>query len=203
MHVNCTCSSRMHAWVLQTTEHAAETETRHDSATVFLSKRKQETQAGAGGAQRPAETQAEGTRRHSTRCRSTACLLPMAEQAGFPLPPRSACSSPPMPPLSLPARRRARGRTADGRNERSTFPTARHTGSRTLSSDAGALTHAESRLAHHPHARQSPLAERLSLRCHTRWVTRGMRPLRTYRLHAVRATSAYGFIQRTAPPAPA
>lgn len=136
------------------------------------------------------------TRRHSTRCRSTACLLPMAEQAGFPLPPRSACSSPPMPPLSLPARRRARGRTADGRNERSTFPTARHTGSRTLSSDAGALTHAESRLAHHPHARQSPLAERLSLRCHTRWVTRGMRSLRTYRLHAVRATSAYGFIQR-------
>lgn len=61
---------------------------------------------------------------------------------------------------------------------------------------AGALSHAESRLAHHPHARPSPLAERLSLRCHTRWVTRGMRSLRTYRLHAVRATSAYGFIQR-------
>lgn len=183
------------AWVLQTTEHAAETETRRQRYGFSFQKKTRDaltTQAGAGGAQRPAETQAEGTRRHSTRCRSTACLLPMAEQASpcHPVPHAAAHAA------LVASRASPSARAADGRNERSTFPTARHTGSRTLSSDAGALTHAESRLAHHPHARQSPLAERLSLRCHTRWVTRGMRSLRTYRLHAVRATSAYGFIQR-------
>lgn len=109
---------------------------RHDdSATVFLSKRKQETRsrdAGRGrcAAQRPAET-------HKT----TQHALPIdrlsaADGGAGRLPPATPFRmQQPMPPLSLPARRRARGRTADGRNERSTFPTARHTGSRTLSSD--------------------------------------------------------------------
>lgn len=106
---------------------------RHDTTALrfFFPKenkrRAHATQAGAG-----AQAETHKTTQHALPIDR----LSAADGGAGRLPPATPFRmQQPMPPLSLPARRRARGRTADGRNERSTFPTARHTGSRTLSSD--------------------------------------------------------------------